>query len=64
MANLKIGDVVWLKSGSPSMTVRYIDKDDIITCDWFDGNKNDQSRYHSDQLIDKNPSPRIMPKRG
>ena len=32
---LKIGDVVVLKSGSPNLTVAAID-DDKVTCHWFD----------------------------
>jgi len=34
---LKIGDVVELKSGGPTMTVSNIDKNGQIYCQWFAG---------------------------
>jgi uncharacterized protein YodC (DUF2158 family) len=36
MGELKIGDIVQLKSGSPKMTVMQLIKDDIY-CIWHDG---------------------------
>ncbi|PQO28085.1 DUF2158 domain-containing protein [Blastopirellula marina] len=36
--NLKIGDVVRLKSGGPQMTVDHIENDDVHVA-WFDGRK-------------------------
>ena len=43
-AEIKVGDVVRLKSGGPEMTVKNIGKgtlDDqlLAWCDWFDGKK-------------------------
>ena len=35
---IKVGDIVWLKSGSPAMTVRsvgIIDDADTVEVDWF-----------------------------
>ncbi len=38
MGEFNIGDIVQLKSGSPSMTVsRKINDDSDILCVWFDG---------------------------
>jgi len=34
---MKPGDVVQLKSGGPHMTVRTVDKDGMVVCDWFAG---------------------------
>ncbi|MEZ8103209.1 YodC family protein [Vibrio bivalvicida] len=31
----QLGDVVILKSGGPSMTVSYVDKDNECRCYWF-----------------------------
>ena len=54
MADFKIGDVVWLKSGGPKMTVSMVISDDPkhyvykagngyengdVACEWFDGNE-------------------------
>jgi len=40
---LKIGDVVQLKSGGPTMTIESIDKSgDSIHCQWFAGDKFDK----------------------
>lgn len=33
--DLKVGDVVWLKSGGPAMTVENIDSDGKTTVVWF-----------------------------
>jgi uncharacterized protein YodC (DUF2158 family) len=35
-SELKVGDVVALKSGGPKMTIVYIEPDQVRTC-WFDG---------------------------
>jgi len=40
---LKIGDVVQLKSGGPTMTIESIDKSGgFIHCQWFAGDKFDK----------------------
>jgi len=36
---LKIGDVVKLKSGGPIMTVKNIEENGEIYCQWFSGDK-------------------------
>lgn len=38
MNELKLGDVVELKAGGPSMTVYQINGNDV-GCKWFDGNE-------------------------
>ena len=35
MRPFKKGDVVWLKSGGPKMTIKSTSKLDICTCIWF-----------------------------
>lgn len=36
MSEFKEGDVVFLKSGGPAMTVTEIKDDQISLCEWFD----------------------------
>jgi len=56
MTNIKPGDIVWLKNGGPSMTVRSLLKNNrFATCDWFDGNKLLTGTFSIDQLTDKEP---------
>jgi uncharacterized protein YodC (DUF2158 family) len=45
--DLKIGDVVRLKSGGPKMTIAEIgDSDDKrVKCIWFDGNKKNEDIF-------------------
>ena len=38
MNELKVGDVVVLKAGGPSMTIYQINGNDV-GCKWFDGNE-------------------------
>ena len=55
MSDLKVGAIVWLKGGSPKMTVREVRSDDEWRCDWFDGNKLVTGFFKNDQLTTKNP---------
>lgn len=43
--DFNVGDVVWLKSGGPKMTVTEIDEDEV-TCVWFEG-----TQARSDEFI-------------
>jgi len=49
---LKIGDVVKLKSGGPTMTVNNVDKNGQIYCQWFAGeyDKAREGYFQSDSL--------------
>ncbi|HDX8374136.1 TPA: DUF2158 domain-containing protein [Aeromonas dhakensis] len=54
MSNLKLGDVVRLKSGGPLMTI--IDSGNASgtwVCQWFDQNKQTSSSFPSFALISK-----------
>lgn len=46
MSDLKVGDLVKLKSGSPLMTLIKIDGD-ICSCRWFDCHDNQKSRQEN-----------------
>jgi uncharacterized protein YodC (DUF2158 family) len=53
---MKLGDVVYLKSGSQPMTVTKIDADngrEEATCDWDGGSR----RYPVEALVDTDPRP-------
>ena len=52
MADVKVGDVVKLKSGSVPMTVTEVDTaDDKVQCKWFpDGKHSEAGWFPSDAL--------------
>ena len=50
MENLKTGDVVRLKSFSPSMTIEKIKDNDIVLCKWFDKSDVKSAEFHKDML--------------
>jgi len=63
MVNINPGDTVWLKSGSPSMTVKGLFKNNrFASCDWFDGNKLVSGTFTIEELTNKPPSKTITPK--
>jgi uncharacterized protein YodC (DUF2158 family) len=56
--SFKIGDVVYLKSGSPAMTVREtgnVDGQSLVACTWFEGNKKFEGEYQEEQLTKQDP---------
>ncbi len=55
MSQLKVGNTVWLKIGSPKMIISET-KDDICTCEWFDNKKPQTKKYHQDLLTTKDPN--------
>lgn len=56
MDNLKVGDIVWLKSGSPKMVVDFL-KETSCICVWFDGTKRIEGNFKSDTLTKEDPNP-------
>ncbi|WP_081997765.1 YodC family protein [Wocania ichthyoenteri] len=48
MNDLKVGDVVVLKSGGPSMTIYQIGND--VSCKWFDGNELKYGGFVKEEL--------------
>lgn len=52
------GDVVWLKSGGPAMTIRWIEEEyGTVTafCDWFVGTTEKSGKYDPVQLTKTKP---------
>lgn len=49
-AKYKIGDIVRLKSGGPSMTVDAVRDDGDIFCYWFAGNKLESGRFDPEAI--------------
>ncbi len=54
MADLKVGDVVVLKSGGPKMTImgigKYMKFDPGAECHWFVDNEVKDELFHLDEL--------------
>jgi uncharacterized protein YodC (DUF2158 family) len=60
--NFKIGDLVYLKSGSPAMTVKKTDNvngQSLVTCTWFEGNKKFEEEFQEELLTKQDP--KIIP---
>ena len=51
---MEIGDTVFLKSGSPELTIENI-KGDIASCAWFVGNQQKRESYPINTL--RHPEP-------
>jgi uncharacterized protein YodC (DUF2158 family) len=62
IVNIKEGDTVRLKSGSPSMTVEKITSDGFVSCVWFVEHKvnRDAFRPSALELYDDSPIPPIV----
>lgn len=61
MSDLKIGDVVYLKSGGPAMTVsEQISKRDY-KCVWFADQKINETTLTVEALTKENPTPKPKP---
>ena len=50
MDELKIGDVVELKSGGPKMTIQGIDDMLGVHCNWFKDEKRESSNFNLNTL--------------
>ncbi|HNS90419.1 MAG TPA: DUF2158 domain-containing protein [Deltaproteobacteria bacterium] len=62
MGEIKKGDVVKLKSGSPAMTVENVDSDGTLSCVWYDNDRNEiVARKFSYECLDLAAS--IKPKK-
>lgn len=54
MEEIKAGDVVYLKSGSPKMTVRWVEKGRAAVT-WFDKNDSKSDAFELEMLTKINP---------
>jgi uncharacterized protein YodC (DUF2158 family) len=50
MDELKVGDVVRLKSGGPDMTVVGVISKELLMCNWFDGQTVKASHFPHEAL--------------
>lgn len=48
---IKIGEIVRLKSGGPSMTVSLENNDGTVYCIWFDNNEPKRSKFYTHTLV-------------
>jgi hypothetical protein len=55
MHNIKKGDIVWLKSGGPKMTIKTTSEDEICTCIWFKHGELQYCDLESDTLTIVDP---------
>ena len=65
MSDLKVGDVVYLKSGGPAMTIN--GKSGMgaeWSCAWFINNDNKSAAFKPEALTKENPTPRAKPVAG
>lgn len=61
MSDLKVGDVVYLKSGGPAMTVHRIIVDrDNAECAWFQDDELKDYIFTQDSLTKENPRQKPM----
>lgn len=58
MANeFKAGDIVYLKSGGPAMTVSWVDtQNGRVTCQWFAEHNRNEEIFYPETLTKENPS--------
>jgi len=62
MSEFQEGDVVYLKSGGPAMTITELTEEDESFCEWFDKNQELQNcSFKNTTLTKDNPSPRAKP---
>lgn len=57
MGKFNIGDVVYLKSGSPAMTITEVNNANYVWCMWFDKNQEVQEQaFCKVSLSSKSPN--------
>jgi len=56
---IKVGDVVRLKSGGPDMTVEAIEDDQYVSCVWFQGNNVLRNTFGAPLLLKPSPKAAI-----
>lgn len=62
MSEFQEGDVVYLKSGGPAMTITELTEEDESFCEWFDKNQELQSgSFKNTTLTKDNLNPRAKP---
>lgn len=52
------GKVVWLKSGGPAMTVKFLNRASSWTCNWFAGDEIKEHDFAAEQLTETDPNPK------
>jgi uncharacterized protein YodC (DUF2158 family) len=57
--SIQNGTIVWLKSGSPSMTVKWKTINGDWLCAWFDKTTIKEHTFSLEQLTEENPYPAV-----
>ena len=55
---LQNGSIVWLKTGSPAMTVKFLASNEQWLCTWFDGTEVKEHSFSAEQLTETDPKPK------
>lgn len=55
--DIKPGTIVWLKSGGPMMTVKYLSQEGLWRCSWFVSEDVKEHPFSEEQLTIKDPNP-------
>ncbi|MCW3120420.1 MAG: putative small protein [Chitinophagaceae bacterium] len=58
-AEIKLGDVVWLKSGGPAMTINGFNANNAFVCSWFVENKADSASFFAVALTKEKPKSNV-----
>ena len=58
---MKPGDLVQLKGGSPTLTVREVSDDGWVTCSWFNAANYCRADFRPEQLVAVSPSGIVLP---
>lgn len=56
---MEIGDVVYLKSGGPSMTVQAFPEKDSVQVQWFSGSEPRSAEFPVASLVVDDPTPAL-----
>lgn len=65
MSDLKVGDVVYLKSGGPAMTINSkANYGKEWLCTWFVGDEYNKAGFSPEALTTENPNPSKRPLAG
>ncbi|MEP2508480.1 MAG: DUF2158 domain-containing protein [Reichenbachiella sp.] len=57
--SIEPGKIVWLKTGSPAMTVKFLNQREEWLCTWFVGQEVKEHSFTQEQLTEEEPDDSI-----